>query len=374
VNIDDEKTFQNLENLSESELRELLNECEAESVRMETRQMALKVQLNSCYGSLGSEWFRYYSLDMAVAITRSGQLSIRWLINALNSYLNDILSTESFDYVIASDTDSVYLNLEPLVRKVFPKDAEKKKIINFLNSACEKIKEKIDEACLDLAQYMNACANKMSMEREVIADRGFWTAKKRYALNVWDSEGVRYEKPKLKIKGIETQRSSTPEIARNALKKCIEIILNENESKLQDFVADFKKKFFDSSPEVVAKPTSCNGLKKYSDPNRIFKDKTPAHVKGALIFNFIVEERGLAHRYPKLMEGEKVKFVYMKTPNPLGIEGISFTGFLPEELDLHKYIDYNKLYELNFLSPLSAIVSLLGWSTERKNDLETLFN
>ena len=358
---------------SEEQLRTMLKESQEEAVRMETRQMALKVQLNSAYGALGSSYFRYYSLDMAVAITKSGQLSIRWLIESLNRRMNEILKTDGVDYVIASDTDSVYINMSPLVSKVFPPGASKKAIVDFLDKAAGKMRETIDKSCAELAELLNARENKMVMEREVIADRGFWTAKKRYALNVWDSEGVRYEKPKLKIKGIETQRSSTPEMSRNALKAGINIILNADEAKLQEHVAAFKASFMASPPEAVAKPIGCNGLTKYVNEGGLDRKGVPGHVRGAIVYNELIRDRGLSNRYPMVMDGEKVKFVYLKTPNPTGHDAISFPGKLPKELDLARFVDYNAQYETMFLSPLLAITMLLGWNAERKNTLDTLF-
>ena len=86
-------------------------------------QMARKIQLNSAYGAIGNQYFRYYNLANAEAITLSGQVSIRWIENKMNTYLNKVLKTIDQDYVIASDTDSIYLHLGPLVQLVF-KDRE----------------------------------------------------------------------------------------------------------------------------------------------------------------------------------------------------------------------------------------------------------
>ena len=175
-------------------------------------QMARKIQLNSAYGAIGNQYFRYYNLANAEAITLSGQVSIRWIEGKVNQYLNKLLKTEDHDYVIASDTDSIYICLDLLVRSVFDgKEVSTERIVNFLDAACKKqIEPFIDKSYQQLADYVGAYEQKMFMKRENIANKGIWTAKKRYILNVWDSEGVRYEKPKLKIMGIEAVKSSTP--------------------------------------------------------------------------------------------------------------------------------------------------------------------
>jgi len=310
---------------------------------------------------------------MAVAITLSGQLSIRWVIKRLNAEMNRILGTEGKDYIIASDTDSVYINMKPLVDRVLPGCTNKGKIVDFLDKAAKQLGKTIDAAYASLADKMNAFQNKMVMEREVIADVGFWTAKKRYALNVWDSEGVRYEKPKRKIKGLETARSSTPEMVQVALKKCIDLILTGSETALHTHVAEFKAKFMSSPPEAISKASQFNGAKKYADPSTIWKSGTPAHVKGGLIYNQTLRDKGLDRKYPRIEEGEKIKFAYLKEPNPVGQACISFPGKLPKELALERYIDYTRLYETLFLNPLESITNLIGWHSERKNTLDHLF-
>ena len=248
-------------------------------------QMVRKIQLNSAYGAIGNEWFRYYDVQMAEAITLSGQLSIRWIETKLNEFLNKTLETDNYDYVVASDTDSVYLRLGNLVNKTC-QGKSTEDIVDYLNRACEKIIQPfIDSQYENLASLMSAYKNKMIMEREVIANTGVWTAKKRYMLSVYDSEGVRYADPKLKIMGIETSRSSTPQIVRDSLKKMIGIIMNETEDKLIAEVETFKNKFISMDPEEISFPRGVSNIKKYQDVSQIYAKGTPIAVKGALIYN-----------------------------------------------------------------------------------------
>jgi DNA polymerase elongation subunit (family B) len=340
-------------------------------------QMARKIQLNSAYGAVGNEYFRYYDESIAEAITLSGQLSIRWIENKINEFLNKMLKTE-FDYVVASDTDSIYINMGPLVEKLAAGKSTDE-IVSYLDKCCKEIIEPFIKKCYDeLAEYMNAYANKMFMKRESIASKGIWTAKKRYMLLVHDSEGVRYAKPKAKIMGIETTRSSTPQVVREELKKCIDIILTKDNDTLIKHIDDFRNKFQKFAPEDIAFPRSVNGVKDYTDQVTIYKKGTPIAVKGALLYNYYVNKAKLQKKYQIIRDADKIKFLYLKSPNPVGgITGkdcvISFINSLPKEFDLNAYIDYDTQFEKAFLDPLKAIVEAIGWQTERRNTLESLF-
>jgi len=366
-----------------SEKTELLKrkrQLENEISRYKNLQLAKKVQLNSAYGALGNEYFRFFDLRQAEAITFSGQLSIRWIADKLNMYMNKLLKTEGIDYVIASDTDSVYLHLGPLVDMVYgSKNIEEEKIVDFIDKACqEKIEPFIDKAYEELANYMNAYDQKMFMKREVIANKGIWTAKKRYILNVWDSEGVRYAKPKAKIMGIETTRSSTPQVVREELKKCIDIILTKDNDTLIKHIDDFRNKFQKFAPEDIAFPRSVNGVKDYTDQVTIYKKGTPIAVKGALLYNYYVNKAKLQKKYQIIRDADKIKFLYLKSPNPVGgITGkdcvISFINSLPKEFDLNAYIDYDTQFEKTFLEPIQVILNCLNWKAEKQATLESFF-
>ena len=341
-------------------------------------QLVRKIQLNSAYGAIGNQYFRYYSTDMAEAVTTSGQLSIRWIANKLNEFLNKTIGTEDYDYVVASDTDSVYLRLGNLVDKFLPQCDDKSKIVDFLNKSSEEIIVPfIDKQYQELAELMNAYENKMQMGREVIAERGMWTAKKRYALNVWDSEGVRYDNIKLKIMGIETTRSSTPAIVREKLKTAISLILTTDEKVIQKFVGDFKKEFFECEPEDIAFPRSVSDLEKYTSTSDIYTKGTPIAVKGSLIYNHYIEKNKLDTKYEKINQGDKVKFIYLKEPNPIGgprgDKVIAFPTKLPKELDLHRFIDYDKQFIKSFLDPLETLLGVIGWKSKEEITLEELF-
>ena len=340
-------------------------------------QMARKIQLNSAYGAIGNQYFRYYNLRNAEAITLSGQVSIRWIENKVNGYLNKLLNSNEKDYVIASDTDSIYICLDDLVTKVYgDKEVSQEKVVDFLDKACkEKIEPFIDRSYTELAEYTNAYEQKMFMKRENIAARGIWTAKKRYILNVWDSEGVRYNQPKLKMMGIEAVKSSTPMPCRKAIKDALNIMMTGEQDELIKFIDDFKKEFYSLPPEDIAFPRSVNGLRKFKSDTDVYSKGCPLHVRGSLLYNFYVAQKKLENKYPLIQEGEKIKYIYMKVgrTNYTGENVLSFLNTFPRELGLEECIDHKISFKKSFLDPLQIITNVIGWDTEKKSSLEFLF-
>jgi len=325
-------------------------------------QMAKKISLNSAYGAIGNNWFRYFDLLVATAITSSGQLSIRWIEKSLNIYLNKLFDTKDVDYILAADTDSVYITFDRLVNKVFKEGAETSKIVSFLDKVGqEKLEPFINKSYTALAREINAYENKMAMSREVLADKGIWAAKKRYILNCWDIEGVRYKEPHLKIMGIEAVKSSTPAPCREKLKEAIKIIMNGDEKMLNTFIQDFREEFMALPPEDIAYPRSCNGLQKFRGTDRLFAKGAPIHVKGALLHNYLIEKNNLENKFPYIQEGDKLRFVHMKEPNIYHASAFSFITTIPKELDIMDKIDYNTQFTKAFVEPLRFITEKMNW-------------
>ena len=347
-----------------------------EIARCNNIQMAKKISLNSAYGAIGNQYFRYYKLENAEAITLSGQVSIRWIEGKMNTYLNKLLKTENVDYVIASDTDSIYLNMGPLVETVY-KGREKttESIVSFLDKVASMELEKyIESSYQELATYVNAYDQKMQMKRENIADRGIWTAKKRYILNVWDSEGVRYEEPKLKMMGIEAVKSSTPAPCRKMIKDALKLMMSGTEDEVIDFIENARKKFKSLPPEQISFPRSASDVVKYQSSSDIYVKGTPIHVRGALLFNHYIKQNKLTNKYSLIQNGEKIKFIYLKKPNTIHENIISFIQEFPKELNLDKYIDYDLQFEKAFLEPLKIILDAIGWKVEKTVNLESFFS
>jgi len=345
--------------------------------RFENLQLSKKLALNSAYGALGTQYFRFYDLRLALAITTAGQLSIRWIENKLNGYMNSLLKTDK-DYVLASDTDSIYLNLGPLVDNVYGDDVcklSKQKIISFMDKICEgKIQPFLDKSYQELADYVHAYAQKMYMKREALADKAIWTAKKRYILHVYNNEGVQYASPKMKIMGLEAIKSSTPSACRDKIKSALDIIITKDEKTLQNYVDKFKSEFSSLPLEDIAFPRSVNGLNKYSKSDTIYDKGTPMHVKAALVYNHHLKEKNLMRQYEVIKEGEKIKYIALKEPNPYRNNTMAFQNRIPKEFEIEKWIDYNTQFKKAFLDPLTIVLDSIGWEAEKRNSLDDFFN
>ena len=341
--------------------------------RLDNLQMALKIALNSLYGALGNAYFRYYDVRMAEGITQSGQLSIQWIANKLNSFMNKTMKTEDVPYVVYGDTDSIYLSLESLVERFCDGKTDEQKI-QYMDKVCEEIIQPfIDKSFGELANYMNAYEQKMVMKREVLADKGIFVKKKMYILNVHNSEGVQFAEPKLKVKGLAMVRSSTPAVVRDKLKESIKVILDGDESKLHTFIKRYKDEFRQLPVEAVASPSGLNGMEIYGRSSNIYDKGTPIHVRGALLFNHHIQRLGLTTKYPLITDSDKIKYVYVEKPNPLHEDVISFIGDLPPELGLHKYVDYDKQFNKVFVKAVENIITCMGWTVNTQATLEEFF-
>jgi DNA polymerase elongation subunit (family B) len=340
----------------------------------ETRQMARKISLNSAYGALGNEYFRYFDVRQAEAITKSGQLAIRWIERELNEFLNQTFQTEDEDFVVASDTDSVYVTLSLLVERYFGTITDKNKIVDAIDKFCrDKVEPFIEQSYQRLADYMGAYQQRMVMKREVIADKGIWTAKKRYVLSVWDSEGVRYEKPDIKIMGIEAVRSSTPSSCRQRIKDSMKIIMDGSNDELLEYIDEFREEFLHLEVAEVAFPRTVKGIDKYSHSVYGYIKGTPIHVKAVIAHNELVKQHDLEKKYPLIKNGEKIKFTYLKVPNPTRDKVIGFINGLPPEFGFDKYIDYDMQFEKAYLEPLKSVLGVVNWNYERIANLESFF-
>lgn len=340
---------------------------------LDGQQMAIKIMMNSLFGAMGNRWFRYYDIRVAEAITLSGQLSILWAEKAVNEFMSKVIGEER-DYVIAIDTDSLYIDFNPLVKMLNKQNASKMEIVSIIDKVCsEQFEPMLEKSYADLAEYMNAYKNQMFMKREAIADAGIWTAKKRYILNVYNNEGVQYKKPKLKIMGIEAVKSSTPSSCRDALKELFKVMISGTEEDTQKAIQMFREHFKSLPPHEVAFPRGASKVGDWSDRKKIYKKGCPIHVRGCLLYNHQLKQNGLQNKYTEVKDGEKIKFLYLKTPNPVRENVIAFPDYLPEELHLHKYVDYDKQFEKAFLAVVRPVLEAIGWKEEDEVSIEDFF-
>ena len=367
-------TGADLSGLSNDELIALHKQTTKEVTKWSNFQMVRKICLNSLYGALGNNYFRYYKLANAEAVTSTGQVTIRWIERKLNEFVNKALGTEDHDYVIASDTDSIYLHLGPLVTRVFGDDASASRVVPVLNEFCEKkVEPFIQKSYKELSDYLNCYEETLVMKRECIAEKGIWTAKKRYILNVWDNEGVRYDEPKLKMMGIEAVKSSTPAPCRAYIKQALKIIMEGTEDQLIDFIEDKRREFSTLSAEDISFPRGASNVLKYTNPHTIYEKGTPLHIRGCVMYNHFIKQKKLTNKYNLINDGEKIKFTYLKVPNPFRENVISFISELPDEFGLKEFIDYDTMFTKSFIEPMKLILDPIGWRTEKTAQLDLFF-
>ena len=336
----------------------------------ENRQMAIKILLNSLYGALGNRYFRFFDQRIAEAITLTGQLTIRWAEYSLNAYLNRVLKTPKWkDFVIAIDTDSLYVCLDDFIQKFKPENT-----IDFLDKVCsEALETELENSYAQLYDILGGVDNRMVMKREAIADRALWTAKKRYIMNVHDNEGVRYAEPKLKIMGIEAIKSSTPEPCRKALKEIFKVIMSSDEKSVQTAIETFKGHFKTLSPDQIAFPRGVSEVRKWQDRNTLYKKGTPIHVRGSILYNKLIADLSLKKKYEPINNGEKIKFLYLRKPNSIHENVIAFPDYLPDEFGLTKYIDHELQFQKTFLDPIEPVLDAVGWTSKEVANLEDFF-
>jgi len=341
---------------------------EREASTLYNIQLARKYQLNSAYGALSNAYFRYFSIALSESVTLTSRLATRFAIKRINEYLNKLLGTRK-DRVVGADTDSLYLCLDDLVKAMFPNETDKRVLLDFVDQTCAMLRDKvIKQATDDLAKYLNAREAKLRMKREKICDRAIVLTKKRYVLNVLDAEGVRFKEPKIDMTGIEAVKSSTPEVCREALKDAIKIVMSGTEPQLHKFIDAFRHHFYTLGFEDVAFPRTVNNLGDYRDSRSIYKKGTPQHVRAALLYNKAIADAKVPAQ--TITSGDKIRYCYMRTPNPLREDILACPGYLPRELGLDRYVDYDMQFEKAFLEPLDSILEVARWHHEPVANLD----
>ena len=364
--------------LSDEELIQQYKSLTKDVAKYNNFQMAKKILMNSLYGAMAQEGFRFFDPRIAEGITMTGQYFIRQVGNAIDEYISKLTKSPEKS-TIYQDTDSCYVVLHKIVNQyILPKlgdDYDIHKVVDAMDKiANEKITPAINAACDDIAQYTNSLSQLMNFKREAISSRGVWTGKKKYALSVYDNEGVRYVEPKIKIMGLEIVRSSTPAPIRKMLKDAVKIVLEGSEKDLQSKIDGWKREFLKMPPEEIAFPRGVQNMDTYKDTSSIYKKGCPIHVRAALLYNHYVNKNSLGEIYPEISDGEKIKFIYLKMPNNVRENVFGFIDKFPRELGIEKYVDYEEMWAKAFLAPLDSIISTIGWSHKEKNTLAGLFN
>jgi len=340
---------------------------------LNNKQMALKIGANACYGAVGQEGFHYYDYRMAEAITLTGQLSDLHLAMKLNEKMNKLMKTEYVDYIIYGDTDSVFLDCQSLVKKYMNgKDIDE--VVNFLDKFADEVCQSvINNSVNEIFTQMNAYDKVMGSKREAIASKMLFRGKKNYAMYVHNSEGIAYIPPKLKIQGIEIVRSSTPQWCRKKLKGLLQTMFEADEATVIKQFEEVETEYKTLSIQEIAFNSGVSEVEKYMDNGKLKDDaRIPINSRAACLFN--IHTKNLK-KYQQLQNGDKIKFVYLKLPNTIKQNVIGFPSNidLPVELQLTKYVDYEKQFEKTIESPMKSLTDCAGWKLREESSLESFF-
>jgi DNA polymerase elongation subunit (family B) len=367
-------------------LEQLYEDTKDESLKnkiaaLDNEQMAIKISLNSLYGATANEHFRFFKYDHAASITLTGQFVLRTIEERIDRELNQLFGTGEAKYLIYIDTDSLYFTFKPVMDKFKVPDSAKIKAIE--KTILEKVTPIVNAICADCCKYMNSYENRLNFKLEIAFDKAIWVGKKKYAIRAHSSEGVTYSKPKFKVKGLEMVRSSTPRFVRDKLKDALELIFNGTEKEVQRCIESVRSDFMKLPYQQTAFPRSANNLDEYSDKKYIYVSSktgakgatTPIQVRGALLYNHYLKEMGLDGKYPLIGEGEKIKFCYLRLPNRLRENIISFPaeGVIPDEFGVVKQVDSDMQFEKTFLASMEILLDAIKWSAIEHSSLEDFF-
>lgn len=334
-------------------------------------QNAIKILMNSLYGAMANKGFRFFNPDIAESITLTGQLYLRKIEQDIDAILVNLFKLPKTKLMIYADTDSVYFCLKAIIDKYAPDATPEQKITLIEKLTKEKIVPCVNKVTEAVSKSMNAYKHTIVFKPEIAADKALWLGKKMYVCRVHSSEGVRYAAPKFKTMGISLVRSTTPKVVQKSLRNALDTIFTKTEKDVQKFIEETKTDFMKNTVESIARPTGVNGLDKWGSTISIYQPKTPIHVRAALLHNGALKKFKLENKYEPIGEGDKMKYVYLKVPNPIreNVIGWSADGKLPHEFGLEKYIDWDLQFEKTFLDSIKKIIEPIGWHTEHQATL-----
>lgn len=356
----------------------LISEIEDHIGMLDATQQALKILANSGYGAIGNIAFRYFRIDIAEAITLTGQLALRYVSSKVDEYLNKLCGTKDVVYAIYGDTDSIYVTLDNWVKYNNVDESDPNKVIDFMDDFVNKdLSPFICNTNEDLSSYIGAKENLLIMKREALGDSMIFRGKKNYIIQVYDNEFVRYSKPEIKMMGVETAKSSTAMIIRKKLEECFNIVINKDTHEpieLKGVVDEFRKEFDEVDIVSIASPRGIKDIDKWMDERGNILSGCPIHVRAAIVYNnFIASDPDLKRRYEEIKNGSKIRFVKLKQPNLLHSHVVAFIDDIPDEMELDKYVDRKTQFEDTFMKPLESFTQLIDWDVRRTNSLTSLF-
>lgn len=380
--------------MTDQELLEKFHHVQLQLGELYNKQKALKILLNSYYGATGFPGFRWYDLRMSTSVTLGGQVGIKIAANAVDAHLHTICP-DTPSACIGGDTDSFYVNFGPYAEKLGLTTVDQ--ISDYIKDVLEPI---IEESMKKYFDYMNHFEFCLNFKREVIAESGFFLdKKKRYAMLVKDSEGVRFNEPELKVVGLELLRSSTPAAVKPWLEEAILVILDNDRHKLVRWLKD-KREAYEKLPiEEISQNSSVSNISKYLSPiyddynqitgykvikptTRIRDVKTgeekdrglgiPINSMAAINWNDYIARNKLDKQYQAIREGSKIKLLRLK-PNPYKYEVIGYEGYWNQDFDLTSFIDRDTMFEKTFKQYIRNITNTFAWNLDLEYTVDDIF-
>lgn len=357
---------QNKKNLSASEKRQ----AEATIQRLHTTQLVQKIQLNSVFGYTGNKQAPFGDDDIAASITLTGQAVIKQSADIVKNLLKQRFSLDdeavngSWVY---SDTDSVYFSLLCVESRV-PLMVDSNINPNFYN-LIDDIENELNAKISKWAKVaLNSADCRLKFKREAIADVGLFLMKKRYVLHVIDDEGI--VGPKYKYTGVDVVRTTMPNALKPFAKQIIETMMTtQSVTETNKVLNDTYTTFMTLTPHEIAFVKGLRGYEGYAskcDGLRPAK-KMPIHAKSAYFYNLLVKQLGLESKYEKISSGDKVRYLYLETPNKYNIGSIGFKYDLPIEVMSNLKIDYEAMFEKIMFSAIERFYECVNWQIRKPN-------
>lgn len=328
------------------------------------RQHIQKIFLNSLYGVLGLPIFRFFDLDNALAVTASGQEVIKNSAKFVNELYNSQL-LDAEDYCVYIDTDSLYFSAMPLFKQSSKGYAHKEFTIKLARGVEKKLNEYYDA----MAKELFFCtSHRLYIKGESVAETAVWIAKKRYAMNVvYDLESNLDVQNKMKVKGLDVVRSTFPPAFRNFMNEMMtDILAKVPKDEVDAKVLKFRKSLSTMHYLEIARNTAVKNISEYDTHTGKLNDflkKTPAHVKAALSYNALLKHFKIEHKYERITDGAKIKWVYL-IENPYKLDALAITGYNdPQQIVdiITNYIDYKALFQNELQKKIEDFYSALKW-------------
>lgn len=334
--------------------------------QLDIKQFTLKILINTVYGYFGNKHAPIGDPDIARSITLTGQAVIKKSNDILRDYVNEY-GVDGADPVIYNDTDSTYLSINRIMKKIDEPFHVDMKITQAAYDQAEMVEEYLNENITKWSsQVLNSKDSRFVFKRECMTDVGVFLQKKRYVLRVLDDEGIPTNK--FKYTGVEVVRSTIPAPIKPYIKQIIETMLDtQNRSTTNDVFLEAYDTFKSLPVEDYSFVMGLSDYEKYSTKCNGFVTckGMPAHVKAAYHYNILLEKLNISNEYETIDTGDKVRFFYVNQPNKYGINAIAYKYYYPDEFKSIFEPDIEKMFEKIIFSIIERFYEAVSWKLSK---------